>query len=40
MVDGLCPNRKSRVEAREFAKVFQVIYIINMYILFCYTILF
>ncbi|VVC41997.1 Hypothetical protein CINCED_3A009453 [Cinara cedri] len=23
MVDGLCPNRKSRVEAREFAKVFQ-----------------
>lgn len=30
MVDGLCPNnRKSRVEAREFAKVFQVIYLIN-----------
>lgn len=25
MVDGLCPNRKSRIEAREFAKVFQVI---------------
>jgi len=24
MVDGLCPNRKSRIEAREFAKVFQV----------------
>ncbi|XP_026806249.1 ER degradation-enhancing alpha-mannosidase-like protein 3 [Rhopalosiphum maidis] len=23
MVDGLCPNRKSRIEAREFAKVFQ-----------------
>lgn len=28
MVDGLCPNRKSRIEAREFAKVFQVIYLI------------
>lgn len=28
MVDGLCPNRKSRIEAREFAKVFQVIYFI------------
>lgn len=24
MVDGLCPNRKSRIEAREFAKNFQV----------------
>ncbi|KAF0768762.1 ER degradation-enhancing alpha-mannosidase-like protein 3 [Aphis craccivora] len=23
MVDGLCPNRKSRLEAREFAKIFQ-----------------
>jgi mannosidase alpha-like ER degradation enhancer 3 len=23
MVDGLCPNRKSRIEAREFAKIFQ-----------------
>ncbi|XP_015365489.1 PREDICTED: ER degradation-enhancing alpha-mannosidase-like protein 3 [Diuraphis noxia] len=23
MVDGLCPNRKSRIEAREFAKNFQ-----------------
>lgn len=29
MVDGLCPNRKSRIEAREFAKVFQVIYLLN-----------
>ncbi|XP_022175955.1 ER degradation-enhancing alpha-mannosidase-like protein 3 [Myzus persicae] len=23
MVDGLCPNRKSRIEAKEFAKIFQ-----------------
>lgn len=28
MVDGLCPNRKSRIEAREFAKIFQVVYLI------------
>jgi len=29
MVDGLCPNRKSRIEAREFAKNFQVISLLN-----------
>jgi len=33
MVDGLCPNRKSRLEAREFAKIFQVIFFkINIYL--------
>jgi len=29
MVDGLCPNRKSRIEAREFAKIFQVSFIFH-----------
>lgn len=34
MVDGLCPNRKSRIEAREFAKIFQVIYLTNYLFVF------
>lgn len=34
MVDGLCPNRKSRIEAREFAKVFQVIYFFLILLVF------
>lgn len=34
MVDGLCPNRKSRIEAREFAKVFQVIYFFLIFVVF------
>lgn len=38
MVDGLCPNRKSRIEAREFAKVFQVIYFFLIFVVFSYII--
>lgn len=41
MVDGLCPNRKSRIRAREFAKIFQVIihYILNLNFVFNQNIL-
>lgn len=39
MVDGQCPNRKSRVEAREFAKVFQVIFLKHQLCIYIHFIL-